>query len=289
MSATATTMTSLTTTPSSTTTVELLQSPGPLDLLPPISLADLQAEAAFLTRHDRKYLVPVAAAEALLARVDPSARVLEIAGRRDFGYLSPYFDDDARSAYLGAARRRPNRFKVRTRLYTDSGLCQLEVKIRDARGRTVKHRRERNAGAIACLADAERRWLRTFPYVAPFADQLDHCLTTRYRRSTLVLPAGAGRVTIDRDLVFALPTGETRALPGWLIVETKGAGGPTSVDRLLWRHGYRPWSMSKFGSGLSLLLPDLPANRWHRLRSHLAATSAPAMVINANRREAALR
>ena len=30
-----------------------------LDALPPISLAELQAEAAFLTRRDRKYLLPV--------------------------------------------------------------------------------------------------------------------------------------------------------------------------------------------------------------------------------------
>lgn len=89
---------------------------GPLDLLPPVSVTALQAEAGFLTRRDRKYLVPVDAAGALLAGFDPASRVLEIDGRRSFGYLTPYFDDGAHSAYLRAARRRPNRFKVRTRL-----------------------------------------------------------------------------------------------------------------------------------------------------------------------------
>ncbi len=246
---------------------------GPLDLLPPVSVTALQAEAGFLTRRDRKYLVPVDAAGALLAGFDPASRVLEIDGRRSFGYLTPYFDDGAYSAYLRAARRRPNRFKVRTRLYTDSGNCQLEVKVRDARGRTVKHRIEHAAASLEHLADAERAWLRTFPQVAPYADRLHHCMTTRYQRTTLVLPDGAGRVTIDRDLIFVLPTGESCSLPRHLVIETKGAGRPTAVDRLLWRHGFRPVSVSKFACGLSLLVPGLPANRWHRLRARLGASN----------------
>ena len=244
-----------------------------LAALPPISLAELQTEAAFLTRRDRKYLVPLAAAGAVLAGVDPTVRVLEIGNRRGFGYLTPYFDDGAYSAYLRAARRRPNRFKVRTRLYTDSGICRLEVKVRDARGRTVKHRIEHDAASPERLADDERAWFVAFPQVAPYADRLRHCLTTRYQRTTLVLPDGAGRVTIDRDLLFALPSGESRALPHHLVIETKGAGRPTAVDRLLWRHGFRPVAMSKFASGLCLLIPELPANRWHRLSNQLAAAS----------------
>ncbi|MDQ4099908.1 MAG: polyphosphate polymerase domain-containing protein [Chloroflexota bacterium] len=242
-----------------------------LAALPPISLAELQAEAAFLTRRDRKYLVPVEAVGAVLADIDPDIRTLEIDGRRSFRYLTPYFDDSAYSAYRHAAYRRPNRFKVRTRLYADSGICQLEVKVRDARGRTVKHRRGHDAASLECLAEAERAWLSAFPQVAPFADRLRHCLTTRYERITLVLPGGTGRVTIDCDLVFALPCGNSYSLPRHLVIETKSAGGPTEVDRILWRHGFRPVSMSKFSLGLSLLVPDLPANRWHRLRVQLAA------------------
>ncbi len=243
-----------------------------LDALLPISLTDLQAEAAFLTRRDRKYLVPVDSAGTLLAGLDPASRVLEIDGQRSFGYLTPYFDDHAYSAYLRAAHRRPNRFKVRNRLYTDSGICQLEVKVRDARGRTLKHRIEHDGASPEHLADAERAWLSTFPQVAPYADRLRHCLTTRYQRTTLVLPDGAGHVTIDRDLVFTLPSGELCALPRQLVIETKGAGRPTAVDRLLWRHGFRPVAISKFACGLILLVSELPANRWHRLRTRLGAS-----------------
>jgi hypothetical protein len=253
-----------------TNAIELL---GALDRLPSISLPDLQAEAAFLTRRDRKYLVPTHAADALMAGIEPFTRVLEIDGRRSFGYLTPYFDDADYSAYLSAARRRPNRFKVRSRLYTDSGLCLLEVKVRDAHGRTVKHRVEHDADALKWLTESEREWLKAFPQVARYANRLRHCLTTHYQRITLVLPDGTGRVTIDRDLTFALPSGEMRSLPRFFVIETKGTGGPTPVDRLLWRHGYRPEAMSKFACGLNLLTPNLPANRWHRLRNRLRAAS----------------
>lgn len=251
----------------------LVSSLQPLEAFSPISLTELQSEAAFLTRRDRKYLVPMVEAQSLLAEIDTSVRVLEIDGRRSFEYLTPYFDDNEHSSYMSAARRRPNRFKVRTRLYADSGICLLEVKVRDARGRTVKHRIEHDAASLQLMADHEREWLQRFPQVAPYAHRITHCMTTRYHRVTLVLPDGAGRVTLDRDLVFALPNGESRALPDHLIIETKGPGGPTTVDRLLWRHGYRPVSVSKFTAGLSLLMPSLPANHWHRIRNQFAEAS----------------
>jgi hypothetical protein len=57
-----------------------------------------------------------------------------------------------------------------------------------------------------------------------------------------------------------------------LVIETKsppGAAGP--LDRRLWSLGHRPVRISKYGTGLALLTPDLPGNRWHRVTSrHLA-------------------
>jgi hypothetical protein len=235
----------------------------------PVSLEDLKAEAEFLTRRDRKYLVPVDRVGEVIDEIDQSARVLEIDGRRCFDYVTPYFDTNVHAAYLGALRRRPNRFKVRTRLYVDSGLCLLEVKLLDARGRTVKHRVLHDADRLTKPTTSEQEWLRGFPQVAPHVDELQHCMTTRYHRITLALPDGAGRVTLDRDLAFSRPDGEVRALRQYVVIETKGPGGPTSVDRLLWWQGFRPASISKFACGMSLLHPELPANRWHRLRNRL--------------------
>jgi hypothetical protein len=243
----------------------------PLSHLASISLSELQTEAEFLTRADKKYLLPVEiAAQAILA-AETGTRVLEIDGRHDFTYVSPYFDDARSTAYLSGARRRAGRFKVRTRLYRDSGLCMLELKVRDARGRTVKYRTSHDADALEFLREVDRDWLRTFSQVAPYADDLRHCMTTRYVRTTLALPDDRGRITIDRDLIFEIPNGDRRRLPGLVVIETKGPGKPTSFDRLLWRYGIRPQPMSKFNVGLSLLTPSLPANRWHRVRTRLDA------------------
>ena len=239
--------------------------------LPGISLSELQEQAALLTRRDRKYLIPATSVGPLLAGLGREARVLEIDDRRAFGYETPYFDSDDFDAYFSALRRRPQRFKVRTRLYTDSGLCHLEVKTRDVRGRTVKQQSPHPAGELELLSGEERAWLRHFPQVAAVAGVLRHRVTTTYTRSTLLLPGETGRATIDKDLGFALPDGRRLILPGIAIVETKAAGKPTPLDHLLWRHGFRPQGISKFALGLSLLTPHLPANRWHRLRQHLAA------------------
>jgi hypothetical protein len=99
-----------------------------------------------------------------------------------------------------------------------------------------------------------------------------------YRRTTLLLPGSQGRATIDRDLKVALPDGRALALPGLTIIETKGAGPATVLDRILWHAGYRPLPLSKFTVGLALLVPTLPANRWHRLRTRLASSAVPADV-----------
>lgn len=241
-----------------------------LDALPAVSLPELQAEAAFLTRADRKYLLPANSLAGLLAGLDDSVRALEIGGRREFLYTSPYFDDDAMTAFFRASRGRPDRFKIRTRLYNDTGDCHLEVKVRDRRGRTVKRRIAHDPVLLTDLSRDERSWLRDVPEVAPCAELLRHCLTTRYVRFTLVLPGGEGRVTVDQNVIFALPTGVGVSVGSLAIVETKGPGRPSVVDRALWRHGYRPLPLSKFALGLSLLRPKLPANRWHRTRSRLA-------------------
>ncbi|GIJ45190.1 VTC domain-containing protein [Virgisporangium aliadipatigenens] len=214
-----------------------------------ISLTELTERAALLTRVDRKYVLPIDELPALLREID--ARVLEIDGRREFGYRSVYYDTPELASYLGAARRRPKRFKVRTRTYLDTGLHVLELKTRDGRGTTVKRR----------LPHEDLHTL---------AARLAPALVTHYRRMTLFLPADGSRVTLDTDLAWALPDGAGLRLPGRAVVETKCAPGRASaVDRLLWSLHQRPCAISKYATGLAALRPDLPANHWKPvLRRH---------------------
>lgn len=246
----------------------------PLSDLTPIGLDDLIDRAALQTRVDRKYLVPVGAIAALLTEAGPDALVLEIDGARSFAYDSVYFDTPELTTYLLTAYRRRCRFKVRTRTYLDSGLCWLEVKTRGGRENTIKHRLPYLMEHRARL-DPGRRYVDTVLgpdwHRTPFVPTL----ITRYRRSTLLLPATDARVTVDTDLSWIAVDGERErpalALPQLAVIETKTGSTPSHVDRALWARGHRPARISKYATGLAALRPDLPANRWRRtLRRHFA-------------------
>jgi hypothetical protein len=240
-----------------------------LDRFERVSLDELVTEAALLTRIDRKYVLPRAAAENLLAGMDPQTRVLEIDGARRFSYESVYFDTPELLSFHMAAQPRRRRFKLRTRSYLDTGSAFLEIKTRGARGATVKERGAydpADAAGLTATARAEvATALEAIGVAGERADHLEATLVTRYRRATLLAPDGVGRATVDTDLEWAAPDGIGFALPELAIVETKSGAAASVVDRALWRAGVRPATVSKYATGLAALHPRLPRNRWARL------------------------
>ena len=240
-----------------------------LDALGAVTLDELVAEASLLARVDRKYVVPREGLDAVLAAIDPGTRVLEIDGARDFAYESVYFDTPDLLSFRMAARPRRRRFKLRTRSYLDTGSSYLEIKTRGARGTTVKERDEYDTARRAELTSAARGDVAAAfdgIGVAPErADDLGATLTTRYRRTTLLAPDRAARATVDTGLTWIEPDGTGFTLPEVAIVETKAAASASALDRLLWRQGYRPATVSKYATGLAALHHDLPRNRWARL------------------------
>ena len=270
------------------------------------TLAELNSAAGLLTRVDRKYLVPLKSAQELVDGLAPDARVLAIDEQRRFSYASTYFDTPGLEAFMLAARKRRRRFKVRTRTYLDSGLCFLEVKTCGARGSTVKRRMGYHADdasrltgpgrafVAACLAGAGVTGSAAAREVAA---ALRPVLATTYERTTLHLPRAEARATIDTALTWrrltpgartrtpAVTVGAPQALrPGHLaaainegepvsvadiaVVETKNPATPSPADRALWEAGYRPTRISKYATGMALLHPELPANRWYRTLTH---------------------
>lgn len=240
--------------------------------LEPVSLCQLEAAAALLTRKDRKYVVPEAMLDALAGGLDPRTRVLEIEGTRTFRYESVYFDTPDLLMYHQAARSRPRRAKVRTRTYVNTGGCMLEVKSRDRAGSTVKYRHPYPIENRARLTGDGRDFVARFEEVGAVG-ALRPTLTTRYDRTTLLLPDRRSRVTIDTDLEYVDPDDTSLGVIGYALVETKSANGPTAVDRILWAAHHRPASISKYCTGLAALRGDLPANKWHRVLRIL--TDAP--------------
>jgi hypothetical protein len=224
----------------------------------PVSLAEIEALAALQVRRDRKYLVPPERIATLIAcaAAFEQPRVLEIGGERLFRYESLYFDTPALASYFDAAHRRPRRRKVRTRSYVDSDTCMLEVKARDNRGRTVKHR---------------------LPYEMCHRRELTEtgrALMSSYRRATLLFEESGLRATIDVDLAWCDPAENHLAAPRLVLVETKSLTFGSFFDRLLWRFGHRPAAISKYCTGLAALTPGLQANKWHRTLQIVRALNA---------------
>ena len=275
------------------------------DHLASTSLAELNSAAGLLTRVDRKYLVPLERAQELVGGLTSEARVLDIDGRHRFSYASTYFDTPGLEAFMLTARKRRRRFKVRTRTYLDTGLCFLEVKTRGARGTTVKRRMGYHPDDASRLTGPGRSFVAaclastgvTGPAAArDVAAVLRPVLATTYERTTLHLPDAEARATIDTALTWrrltpgartraaagagapqalrpahlaaAIDDGEPVAVAGVAVVETKNPATPSPADRALWDAGHRPARISKYATGMALLHPELPANRWYRTLTH---------------------
>ncbi len=255
--------------------------------LPGIRLAELNDMAALQTRRDRKYLLPLTELTSFLTQLvqlsglvlgdavsGDAVRVLEIKGTRSFGYQSVYFDTPSLQAYFDAARGRPRRCKIRTRTYIDSGICSLEVKTRDGRDQTVKQRLPYPLAHQSNLTPEAHSFVGGIEGVTLDHRALIPVLTTRYRRSTLLIASSLGnpsnsRLTIDTDLGWVTPDGRQTELSGYALLETKTLGKPSEADRLLWARYTRPLKISKYCTGLAALNPSLAANKWNRLlRTH---------------------
>ena len=270
-----------------------------------ITLAELNSEASLLTRMDRKYLVPPGDTQHVINHLAPRAQVLQIDSLRHFRYASTYFDTPGLEAFMLTARKRRRRFKVRTRTYLDSGLRFLEVKTRGARGTTVKRRMGYHPDDASRLTGSGRAFVAaclastgvTGPAAArDVAAALRPVLATTYERTTLHLPEAEARATIDTSLTWrrltpgvrtrtagvagapqdlrpahltaAIDDGEPVAVTGLAVVETKNPATPSPADRALWDAGHRPARISKYATGMALLHPELPANRWYRTLTH---------------------
>jgi hypothetical protein len=229
---------------------------------PTISLDEVLASAPATTRVDRKYLVRRSVAEALVEGVPQGLRVLAIDGRLATSYRSTYFDTADLMTCRAHVQRRRRRWKARSRLYVEDGLCRLELKVRDGSGLTRKYFHPTGAadhGKMNTTTDAFFRGL-LLELGLPPAAALEASVDIGYRRATLADPDSGVRVTIDFGVSGTRHGHSVRVDPDCLIIETKGAQIPGVADRLLSRLGARPVSFSKYAATASLLDPRIPDN-----------------------------
>ena len=234
--------------------------------LRPVTLAQLDIRAPLLRRQDRKYLLPACELPSLARALGDSHEVLQIDGERTFRYDSAYVDSADLVLYRDHVQGRRLRWKARTRRYGGGPLCFQEIKLKEARGATVKLRQRCavdehgwvGRGFTAFVDDA----LRTH-YGEGLQLELRPSLSVRYSRSTLVSVDGRERLTVDSDLEYLDRDGRlTGGLrPDVVLVEVKTPHGHGPTDRVLARQGRRSVSVSKYGAGVALTHPEIGQSR----------------------------
>jgi VTC domain len=227
-----------------------------LERFPAVSLAELDERAALLRRVDNKYAVRRGSLPELAPMLRDDHEVLEIDDRRQFAYRTTYFETPDLRCFVDHVEGHVPRFKVRTRVYEDSGDCVFEVKLKRGDGETDKRQLEYDVGDSERLTAAARECLDEALREAGLdvPDELGAGLRTSFRRITLAARGGSERLTCDDGVRLSSPHGRAAEQhPDLVLVETKTENGDGPADRALARIGVEPISLSKYRVGMSLV------------------------------------
>lgn len=233
-----------------------------LDTPAPVGLETLVEHAALMHRTDRKYIAPLEKVGELVSEIADTHRVLRIKDRRYTTYRTLYFDTPDFDSAKAHIQRRRRRWKVRSRLYVEDGLCRVEVKTKDNRGKTVKVMGISEPERYGSLTGEDRDFvafhISDFPETA--VDELVPAAEICYTRATLSDLEAGTRVTIDWGLTMHLENGDVWLDDRNALVETKGPATLSRVDHELHGLGVRPRGFSKYVAAASSMVPDLASN-----------------------------
>jgi hypothetical protein len=226
-----------------------------------ISLDEL-GKASLMRRKDNKYVFGVAGLASILFSVKDSYLVLDIDGIRSHNYQTIYYDTPEKDMYHMHHRGKANRYKVRVRRYSTSGVQFLEVKKKDSRGVTAKNRIRTDENESALLTPGKDFLASLIPY-SP--DSITPVLENSFNRITLVAHDRKERITLDYQLRFSDPgSGKSLELPGLSIAEIKFSERlhESVFHRVLHNHRILPSRFSKYCIGTAMLDPLVKQNRF---------------------------
>jgi hypothetical protein len=165
-------------------------------------------------------------------------------------------------------RGKQNRCKIRTRVYVDSQLGFVEVKVKNNKDRTIKHRvMGMELAAGKSLIETNTRYS---------IDELEKVFELQYKRITLLHKNKLEKVTIDSELTYA--KGSHRFDIEQLIfaeVKTNDAHD-ISFCRIMKYMGIRGGSLSKYCLGVMSFSPEIKQNNFKLSLKKLLKTAANA-------------
>lgn len=223
----------------------------------PISLTQMES-VALLNRTDTKFVMTSGQLMTTLAALQKEYKILSVHGQRLNHYRTLYFDTPEFDLYKLHVNDRAERYKVRTREYTDSGQSYLEVKHKTRKDRTIKDRLSTSSPITRINPDAIC-WLED---IYPFDSQrLEPKLWNTFTRITLASIKCCERVTIDVDLNFYNSAKRIR-LDGLAVVEVKMDAQNHHSPFLLQMRAQRihPLGFSKYCIGVSMLYDQVKKN-----------------------------
>jgi len=234
-------------------------------------------------QHRRHYLVPVPALTDLIDALPGGSGVQRLAGRVRLGHDVTYLDTPDHDAFHREAHRRTPRLQARLLCYSDWGHCWLELETIDAHGRTSERRQPLEwpddpgalSGASPYLASRQAAWVDRWlahHHLPVIATRLRPALNLTYSGTGFELADGTA-FTVDTNLQWRTPEGDTANLDGLALVTTRTAAADNPAEESLRRAGLRPVRFSGYATGLALLRPDLVApHQWRRALALMASS-----------------
>lgn len=215
-------------------------------------------EVKLMNRTDHKYWFSLSELQALLDSINKQYFLLHIDGDFQIPYSTTYFDTFKNKMFISHHNGKLNRYKIRKRIYLNSGIGFLEIKFKSNKGRTIKKRIPTDI-TVNPFTDNEESFIQSnTPY---HAGDLKISLQNNFTRLTLVNKNFKERCTIDLNLEYKKED-KCVALDELVIVEIKSDGNSeiSALKLALRDHRIKTKGFSKYCVGRSVTDNGLKRN-----------------------------
>lgn len=236
-----------------------------LNTFEPITLKEMDG-VKLMNRTDTKFTFHVSQLSSLLAHLKEDYKCLSIGNLRSSHYSTLYFDTEQFNLYQKHHNGELNRYKVRHRTYTDSGLAYLEVKFKSNKDRTIKKRIKSPLMLDGFKEEAFYFLSKELPF-DPLL--LKPAVWVNYTRATLVSKTNAERLTLDFNL--EVENSETKQeLYDMVIAEVKQEGKQHSAFmKQAKKQGVLEGAISKYCFAVFLTQPKIKKNNFKEKLRHI--------------------
>ena len=231
-----------------------------IDKFSSISLEEMN-DVSLMKRTDTKFVIHEKDLISVLEKIKNKYKVLEIDKHRIMTYSSLYFDTTTKKFYNDHHNGKVNRTKIRMRKYVESGMCFLEIKQKDGKGKTTKTRTSINDFETD-LSDESVEFIQQ---VTDKTFDLEPIIWNKFNRITLVNKTAKERLTIDLNLSFKI-NNSFKAYNNLVIIEVKQERftRTSPVVQQLKAKQINPYSLSKYCIGMISVYDDLKYNRFKK-------------------------